>query len=249
MDTNKTPPEGLAWKKKPRLTAMERLAIETGLDAGKTPYAIARELGRPPKTVMREIRGRAVESDRGTRGPDHCDTVDVIRSMPFRKLPPLPRQPAGAAAGRLVPAVNQLDEACLRQQREIAKREVRNWWGQSLNWWGQSPIFSTKRRDAASPSQHPPKTGGLSPAFGPKIGGLSPAFETVSEENDEKERTIFRLRTIEGLDATKHPEWIPALERFVGDGLLRRKNDTDHPVYALTERGTEVCDAILEEII
>jgi len=137
---------------------------------------------------------------------------------------------------------------------------TRNWWGQSPNWWGLSPIFSTKRRDAASPSQHPPKTGGLSPAFGqktgglspsnsPKIGGLSPAFETVSEENDEKERTIFRLRTIEGLDATKHPEWIPALERFVGDGLLRRKNDTDHPVYALTERGTEVCDAILEEII
>jgi hypothetical protein len=27
MDTNKTPPEGLAGKKKPRLTAMERLAI------------------------------------------------------------------------------------------------------------------------------------------------------------------------------------------------------------------------------
>ena len=40
MDTNKTPPERLAEKKKPRLTAMERLAIETGLDAGKTPYAI-----------------------------------------------------------------------------------------------------------------------------------------------------------------------------------------------------------------
>ena len=117
------------------------------------------------------------------------------------------------------------------------------------NWWGQSPIFSTKRLDAASPSQHPPKTGGLSPAFGQKTGGLSPAFETVSEENDEKERVIFRLRTIEGLDAAKHPEWIPALERFVGDGLLRRRNDTDHPVYALTERGTEVCDAILEEII
>ncbi len=117
------------------------------------------------------------------------------------------------------------------------------------NWWGQSPIFSTKRRDAASPSQHPPKTGGLSPAFGQKTGGLSPAFETVSEENDAKERTIFRLRTIEGLDAAKHPEWIPALERFVEDGLLRRRNDTDHPVYVLTERGTEVCDAILEEII
>ena len=68
MDTNKTPPEGLAGMKKPRLTTMERLAIETGLDAGKTPYAIAQEIGRPPKTVMREIRGRAVESDKGAAG-------------------------------------------------------------------------------------------------------------------------------------------------------------------------------------
>lgn len=49
---------------------MERLAIETGLDAGKTPYAIARELGRPPKTVMREIRGRAVATDKGAASGD-----------------------------------------------------------------------------------------------------------------------------------------------------------------------------------
>ena len=34
----------------------------------KTPYAIAQELGRPPKTVVREIRGRAVESDKGAVG-------------------------------------------------------------------------------------------------------------------------------------------------------------------------------------
>ena len=115
------------------------------------------------------------------------------------------------------------------------------------NWWGQSPAFGQKT-GGLSPV-FAPKKGGLSPAFGQKTGGLSPAFETVSEENDEKERTIFRLRTIEGLDATKHPEWIPALERFAAEGLLRRKNDIDHPVYALTERGTEVCDAILEEII
>ena len=58
MGTNKTPPKGLALRKKPRLTAMERLAIETGLDAGKTPYAIAQELGRPPKTV--DLRARLV---------------------------------------------------------------------------------------------------------------------------------------------------------------------------------------------
>ena len=65
MDTNKTPPAGLAGNRKARLTAMERLVIETWLDAGRTPYAIAQELGRPPKTVMREIRGRAVESGKG----------------------------------------------------------------------------------------------------------------------------------------------------------------------------------------
>lgn len=68
MDTNKTPPEGRAGSKKPRLTAMERLTIEIELNEGKTPYAIAKKLGRPPKTVMREIRGRAVESDKGAVG-------------------------------------------------------------------------------------------------------------------------------------------------------------------------------------
>ena len=34
MHTNKTPPEGPAGMKKPRLTSMDRLAIEAGLDAG-----------------------------------------------------------------------------------------------------------------------------------------------------------------------------------------------------------------------
>lgn len=58
----------MASKKKPRLTAMDRLVIETGLNAGKTPYAIAQEIGRPPKTVMREIKGRAIESDKGAVG-------------------------------------------------------------------------------------------------------------------------------------------------------------------------------------
>lgn len=47
---------------------MDRFAIEAGLNEGKTPYAIAQEIGRPPKTVMREIRGRAVESDKGAVG-------------------------------------------------------------------------------------------------------------------------------------------------------------------------------------
>ena len=51
--------------KKPRLTDSDRLAIETGLRSGKTVYCIAKELSRPVTTVTREIRARAVESDKG----------------------------------------------------------------------------------------------------------------------------------------------------------------------------------------
>ena len=51
--------------KKPRLTDSDRLAIETGLKSGKTVYMIAKELSRPVTTVTREIKARAVESDKG----------------------------------------------------------------------------------------------------------------------------------------------------------------------------------------
>ena len=51
--------------KKPRLTDSDRLAIETGLRSGKTVYMIAKELSRPVTTITREIRARAVESDKG----------------------------------------------------------------------------------------------------------------------------------------------------------------------------------------
>jgi len=55
-------------KKKPRLTQQERNRIETMLNDGWTPYMIARALGRPPKTVMREIVNRATKSTRGAVG-------------------------------------------------------------------------------------------------------------------------------------------------------------------------------------
>ena len=51
--------------KKPRLTDSDRLAVETGLRSGKTVYNIAKALSRPVTTVTREIRARAVESDKG----------------------------------------------------------------------------------------------------------------------------------------------------------------------------------------
>ena len=69
----------------------------------------------------------------------------------------------------------------------------------------------------------------------------------MDEKKDLKERTIFRLRTRDGLDASRFSEWIPTLDRFVADGLLAKPGEGS--VYRLTERGTEVCDAILEDIV
>ncbi len=51
--------------KKPRLTDTERCLIEAGLRAQKTPYAIAKGLNRPIKTILREIQARAVTSEKG----------------------------------------------------------------------------------------------------------------------------------------------------------------------------------------
>ena len=75
--------------------------------------------------------------------------------------------------------------------------------------------------------------------------------ETLSDERDLTERTIFRLRMREGLDATSyasHPSYasfLAALERSVARGLLAKEGTT----YRLTERGTEVCDAVLAELV
>jgi len=77
------------------------------------------------------------------------------------------------------------------------------------------------------------------------FGGRNPKTEAVTPERDELERTIFRLRTREGLDASHHPEWHESLARFVGESLLRRVGDT----YFLTPRGAEVCDTILAELV
>ena len=92
------------------------------------------------------------------------------------------------------------------------------------NWWGQSPF-----------------EGGQTP-FG---RGQSPEVEEVSEKADALERRIFALRTREGLDAGDRPRWWPVLDRGVDEGLLMR----DGRRYVLTPRGTEVCDAILADLI
>ena len=68
---------------------------------------------------------------------------------------------------------------------------------------------------------------------------------TVSPVEDLKERTLFRLRTREGLDATHFPEWGLTLGKYVQEGLLTQAGT----VYRLTERGTEVCDSILTDLV
>ena len=71
-------------------------------------------------------------------------------------------------------------------------------------------------------------------------------FEQVSEAADRKERLLFRLRTREGLDASLLSEDGQAvLDQNLKAGLLTR-NGT---IYRLTARGTEVCDAILAELV
>ena len=71
------------------------------------------------------------------------------------------------------------------------------------------------------------------------------SVEELSPEQDKKERAIFSLRTREGLDASRFSRWVPALDRFAGEGLLEK----DGCVYRLTDRGREVCDTILAEIV
>ncbi len=91
------------------------------------------------------------------------------------------------------------------------------------NWWGRFPL--------------------------PTQGCVAPQIETVTAEADRLERTIFRLRTREGLDARAYPQWIPLLDDYAAKGLVTRVAHKTNPVYRLTERGTEVCDAILADLV
>ena len=76
-------------------------------------------------------------------------------------------------------------------------------------------------------------------------GFPSQSVEELSPERDAKERAIFSLRTRYGLDTAAFPQWREVLDRFVALGQLDRKDS----VYRLTDRGREVCDAILAEIV
>jgi len=110
----------------------------------------------------------------------------------------------------------------------IGLKRTRNWWGQSPKTGTDAPIYSSSLTSIPFTQW-----------------GQSPEVETVSEEFDFKERKIFSLRTARGLDARDCPHWIERLDRFVEEGLLKKEN----LVYRLTERGFEVCDSILADLI
>ena len=95
---------------------------------------------------------------------------------------------------------------------------------------GLRRTFSTGASFAIGTSEHPT---------------IRPRVDVVSAAQDQIERRIFRLRTREGLDASGHPEWEPILAKYCDEGLLTQSGS----VYRLTERGTEVCDSILADLV
>ena len=95
----------------------------------------------------------------------------------------------------------------------------------------------------------PHEGGGTVPPGGgncPRVG-----VQFLTPEQDLVERKIFALRTRNGLDLAdtrwgQSPSgWREILDRFAAEGLLARSGT----VYRLTERGTEICDSILAELV
>ena len=95
---------------------------------------------------------------------------------------------------------------------------------------GLTRTFSTGASFVIGASEHPT---------------IRPRVDVVSAAQDQIERRIFRLRTREGLDVSGHPEWEPILAKYCGEDLLTQSGS----IYRLTERGTEVCDSILMELV
>ena len=99
-----------------------------------------------------------------------------------------------------------------------------------LGWIGLRRTFATGASFAIGISEHPT---------------IRPRVDVGSASQDKIERRIFRLRTREGLDASGHPEWEPILAKYCDEGLLTQSGS----IYRLTERGTEVCDSILADLV
>jgi oxygen-independent coproporphyrinogen-3 oxidase len=81
---------------------------------------------------------------------------------------------------------------------------------------------------------------------------------SLSEEEDALERVLFRLRTREGINldsvAKEYPvlsgrtvEWEEMFRRFVKEGIAFKSQASGS--FVLTDRGMEVCDAVLSELL
>lgn len=76
---------------------------------------------------------------------------------------------------------------------------------------------------------------------------LMPAIEKVDADFDKKERFLFQLRTNRGIDETQLSSQNAAVVNdCISKGLLYRKG-TER--LCLTERGMEVCDSIMAELL
>ena len=83
-------------------------------------------------------------------------------------------------------------------------------------------------------------------------GAEEPEVTTLTPTEDLRERTLFRLRTDEGLDLSRLDEWSSdpagarrALQHDEAAGLL----SVDGQTCCLTARGAEVCDAVLAAVL
>jgi len=85
----------------------------------------------------------------------------------------------------------------------------------------------------------------------------TPSGERLDPERDQLERELFRWRLVEGVDLSEIPVRAPLLARRVDvwrkicvemeeDGILENRGGLR---WALSPRGTEVCDAFLERLI
>jgi coproporphyrinogen III oxidase-like Fe-S oxidoreductase len=81
---------------------------------------------------------------------------------------------------------------------------------------------------------------------------------SLSEEEDALERVLFRLRTREGINldsvakeylvlSGRTVEWEEMFRRFVKEGIAFKSQASGS--FVLTDRGMEVCDAVLSELL
>ncbi len=167
--------------------------------------------------------------------PDHCSVYTLI-------LEPGTRLEAEAAAKRLeIPS----DDAALAELAEAQK---------ALEGAGLERYEISSFSKPGMECRH-----NLATWRGEDYVGIGDG--ACSREGGAVSRVIFRLRLLrEGLDpamaaeefpelAQRVPEWTETLDRLAREGLLDAVRLPTSTSYRLTERGAEVCDAILAELV